>query len=103
MINPALEMRRLAGKFALLFAGVYALGVFGTVVAAITGPGIPLWGWLLLPLPALAFVPSVKDAVRLHRTTDPAQMTVLWRRCLLLAVLGLTTFVAVALIIGNAS
>ena len=103
MIDPGLEMRRLAGKFALLFAGVYALGVFGAAIAAATGPGIPLWGWLLLPLPTIAFLPSVRDAVRLHRTTDAAQMTTLWRRCLLLAVVGMALFVAAALIIGNAS
>ncbi len=103
MINPGLEMHRLAGKFAVLLAGVYLLVVFGAIVAASTGDNPPLVAWLLLPLPAFAFTPSVLDALRLHRTTDPSVTRTLWRRCLLLAAVGLVLLVAAALTLGRVS
>jgi hypothetical protein len=55
----------------------------------------------LLPLPAFAFVPSVIDAMRLHRTVDAARMKVLWRRRHALAVLGTVVLFAEATLIGK--
>ncbi|GAA5192653.1 hypothetical protein GCM10023322_52740 [Rugosimonospora acidiphila] len=97
MVNPTLEMRRLAGKFAFFFAGVYVLVLFGAVVSETSGAPLPLLGWPLLLLPAAAFVISVIDAVRLHRTTDADVMRSLWRRCMLYTAIGMVLLVASAL------
>jgi hypothetical protein len=101
VIDPVLEMRRLAGKFALFLAGVYALVMYVTIVSVSHGNPLPVLEWVLLPLPALAFVPSVVDAVRLHRTKEPAKMKVLWRRSLALAVLGTVVLFAEAILFGR--
>ncbi|MFU8850723.1 hypothetical protein ACNAW0_07025 [Micromonospora sp. SL1-18] len=101
MIDPTLEMRRLAGKVAVLLAGVYLLVVFGVAVAAATGDGVPWWGWLLLPLPAFSFIPSVTAAARLHRTTDPDRARMLWRRSFILAGVGLGLVIVVALVLNT--
>ncbi|MDG4805810.1 hypothetical protein O7634_03460 [Micromonospora sp. WMMD1120] len=102
MVNPTLEMRRLAGKVAVLLAGVYVLVVFGAAVATASGDGVPWWGWLLLPLPAVPFVPSVTAAARLHRTSDPERTRALWRRSLGFAGVGLVLVIVVALVLNAA-
>ena len=99
MVNPRLEMQRLAGKFAFFFAGVYLLVLFGLVVSTASGDPIPLLGWPLILIPAGAFVPSCLAAVKLHRTTDGAALTDLWRRSLLYAAIGVVLMVAAVLII----
>src|SRR5437588_9891098 len=96
MIDPSLEMRRLVGKFAFLFAGVYVLVLFGTGVAAATGQRLPLVAWPLLFLPGVAFVVAVRDGFRLHRTTEPAAMRMLWRRCLLFVVVAVVLLAVTA-------
>jgi hypothetical protein len=97
VVDPVLEMRRLAGKLALLLAGVYVLLLVGVVAGVSAGARIPLLEWLLLLVPAVPFVPSVLDALRLHRTSDPARLKMLWPRCLLLAVIGTALMFAAAL------
>jgi len=99
VINPTLEMRRLVGKFAFFFAGVYLLVLFGAGVSTATGEPLPLLAWPLLLLPAAAFVPAVMDGFRLHRTTDSAAMKALWRRCLLFIVIAMVLLVATALMV----
>jgi len=100
-MNPTLEMRRLAGKFTLLVVFVYLLALFGMTVAVITGQG-PHWlAWLLLPLPAVAFVPAAVAAVRLHRTQDPMETSRLWRRCVLLAAIGAALLAPAAVTAGR--
>ena len=103
MMNPTLEMRRLAGKFALLLAFVYVLALFATGIGLAGGNRLPWAGWLLLPLPAFAFVPSVRDAIRLHRSSDPVVMRSLWPRCLLLAVTGMVLLVVALLTMDRMS
>lgn len=90
------ELRRLIGIEALLLAGVYILVLFAAVVAALSGNRISVWGWPLLTLPGFAFVPAVADALRLHRTTGLARMTLLWRRCGISAGTGTMLLFAVA-------
>jgi hypothetical protein len=99
MVDPLLEMRRLAGKFALFLAGCYALVVGSMVIGVLMGGRIPLFEWFLMPIPAAAFVPSVMDAVKLHRTADPDRLKTLWRRSLGLAVIGTAVLFAVALVV----
>ena len=101
MVNPKLEMQRLAGKFAFLFAGVYLLIVFSAVVSTATGAPIPLVGWPLLLIPAAVFVPSLVEGVKLHRTTDAALLSRLWWRSLGLAVIGLVLAIAAVIIVGR--
>jgi peptidoglycan/LPS O-acetylase OafA/YrhL len=103
VFDPALEMRRLAGKVALLLAGIYVLVLFVVMVGVSKGTRLPVLEWVLLPLPAFAFGPAVVDAVRLHRTADPARMKPLWRRSLALAVLGSVVLVAEAMLIERMS
>jgi hypothetical protein len=101
LINPKLEMQRLAGKFAFLFAGVYLILLFSAVVTTATGAPIPLIGWPLMLIPAAAFVPSVIEAVKLHQTTDAAVLSALWWRSLGLAVAGLVLAVVAVIIVGR--
>jgi hypothetical protein len=101
VVNPKVEMQRLAGKFAFLFAGVYLIILFSAVVSAATGDPIPLIGWALLLIPATAFIPSFLEGVRLHRTTDAAALSQLWWRSLGLAAVGLALAVGAVLIIGR--
>jgi hypothetical protein len=90
----ASELRRLVGKFALLFAFICVLVLMAEAFRALRGPELPTIGWVLFLLPGAAFVPAVKDAVRLHRTSDPERMTALWRRCALYSVIGMVLVIA---------
>jgi hypothetical protein len=101
VVDPKLEMQRLAGKFAFLFAGVYLIILFGAVVTTTKGDRIPLIAWPLLLLPAAAFGPSVLDAVKLHRTSDRAVLARLWWHSLGLAVIGMLLVVAAVIIVGR--
>lgn len=91
-----LTLQRLVGKFALLFAFIYALMVAAGFIRVFQGDRVPVSTWLLLILPGIAFVPAVRDAVGLHRTTDPARLGLLWKRCGLSAVAGMALLVIVA-------
>jgi hypothetical protein len=95
VIDPATEMRRLVGKFAFLFSGVYLLVLFGVAVSHRTF----VFAWVLLLLPAAAFLVAVIDGFRLHRTDDVAAMKSLWRRCLLYLVIGVVLLIAAVLMV----
>jgi hypothetical protein len=100
-VDSTTEMRRLVGKFALLFAFGYVLVLLGGVIALVRGSSLPLISWALILLPAAAFVPSVVDAVRLHQTSDPDRLKELWRRCALYSVIGIVLLVATAIILDR--
>jgi hypothetical protein len=100
-VDPTTEMRRLVGKFALLFAFVYVLVLLGSVIALVRGTSLPLISWALILLPAAAFVPSVMDAVRLHQTSDPDRMKALWRRCALYSLIGIVLLAVAAIILNR--
>lgn len=95
------EMRRLVGKVALLIAFVYVLVLFGGVITLVQDTSVNVITWPLLIVPAAAFVPSVVDAVQLHRTSDPDRMKTLWRRCGLYALIGLVLLIATAVILNQ--
>jgi hypothetical protein len=99
VVNPKVELQRVAGKFAFFFAGCYLLVLFGAAVTTVNGDPIPVLGWLLLLLPAAAFVPSVLDAVKLHRSADTAALSQLWWRTLAFAAVGLALLVAAAVLV----
>ncbi|MCY1143591.1 hypothetical protein OWR29_36795 [Actinoplanes sp. Pm04-4] len=101
MVSPKLDMQRAAGKLAIFLIGVYALVLFGLVVSTASGDPIPLVGWPIALVPAVAFVYSFVAAVRLHRTAEPDQTAVLWRRSLLYAVIGTVLAVAAVVIINR--
>jgi hypothetical protein len=92
--QPATELRRLVGKFALLFAFSYLLFLMAGVFRAIRGPALPVEGWPLFLLPGAAFVPAVIEAVRLHRTSDPDRLKALWPRCAAYTIAGVVLIVA---------
>jgi hypothetical protein len=96
VVDPALEMRRVVGKLAFLFAGVYLIVLFGAVFSAAIGKRLPLVAWPLMLIPAAAFVPAVVDGFRLHLTEDPTAMKALWPRCLLYSGIGMVLFIATA-------
>ena len=95
------EMRRLVGKVALLLAFVYVLVLFGGVVALTQNTSVPPITWLLIVLPAPAFVIAVLDAIKLHRISDPEQMKSRWRRCALSSVIGLVLLIAAAVVLNQ--
>jgi hypothetical protein len=92
--QPAAELRRLVGKFALLFAFIYLLFLMTGVFRAIRGPSLAVEGWPLFLIPGAAFVPAVVNAVRLHRTSDPDRLKTLWPRCAAFTVAGMVLIVA---------
>ncbi|GID29131.1 hypothetical protein [Paractinoplanes brasiliensis] len=89
-----LTLRRVVGKFALLFAFIYLLALLAVFITAYQGDEVPVSTWLLLVPAGVAFVPAVVDAVNLHRTEDPVRLSKLWKRCGLLAVSGMVLLVA---------
>jgi 4-hydroxybenzoate polyprenyltransferase len=95
------DLRWYSSALAFFLAGVYLLVVFALVVTTVTGNPIPLVGWPVALVPAVVFVYSSIDAVKLHRTTDDAESKVLWRRSLLLAVMGAVLTAAVVVIINR--
>jgi hypothetical protein len=97
VIDPPLEMRRLAGKVAFLLAGIYVLFLFAAVVTLFNGRTLPLWKYGSILCPAALFIPSVLAGVRLHRTADKEQTRPLWRRSLILAVLGMVIVISISL------
>lgn len=99
MVSPKLELQRVAGKFAFFFAGCYLLVLFGAAVTTANGDPIPVLGWLFLLLPAASFVPSILDAVKLHRSSDAAVLSQLWWRTLMFAAIGVALMVAAAVIV----
>jgi predicted outer membrane lipoprotein len=98
VIDPATEMRRLVGKFAFLFSGVYLLVLFGVAVSSVAHRTF-VFAWVLLLLPAAAFLVAVIDGFRLHRTDDVAAMKSLWPRCLLYLVIGVVLLIAAVLMV----
>ncbi|OLE30795.1 MAG: hypothetical protein AUG44_00370 [Actinobacteria bacterium 13_1_20CM_3_71_11] len=98
MTNPLLEVRRAAGGFALLLSFVYALGLVSAVIAITRHVRFPVLGYLMLLLPLVVFVPSTVAAVQLHRTEDPDRTRTLWRRALLLALVGTAMWISVVII-----
>jgi hypothetical protein len=95
-----LTMRRLAGKVAVLLAFFYLLvAVVGGIVALMQGIQVVPLTYTLVLLPGCAFGPGVVDAVRLHRTADPARTKQLWRRCAVYAASGVAAFVQTAIFI----
>jgi hypothetical protein len=93
----AVELQRLVGKFALLFAFIYLL----TLIAAVmhfAQYGFELLRLALIVVPGCAGVPAAFYGVRLHLTSEPTRLADLWRRCAVYAVSGLalTTYAAIA-------
>ena len=101
MTESAIEIRRLVGKFALLFAFIYVLVLVGGIVALVQHVSVPIITWPLVLLPGAAFVPAVVDAIRLHRTLDPERLRDLWRRCAMYTVIGMVLLVATAIILSK--
>jgi len=96
-----MELRRVVGKLALLIAFVYLLALVAAVVGLAKGTSTSVLGLVFLLLPAAAFVISVRDAVRLHQTSDPERMKALWPRCALYAGIGLALLIAAVVIIDR--
>lgn len=101
MTGETLEMRRLVGKFALLLAIAYVLILFGGVMALAQGTDFPVVTYPLVVLPAVAFVPAVIDAVRLHRTADAVRTKALWRRSALSSLIGVALLIAIAVMVNQ--
>jgi len=87
--DPRRDLQVIAADAALVLTACYALLLGAVVVGGPLGNAdIPAWFYLLLPAPALAFVPSAVAAIGVHRTDDPVRVAALWRRSLVLAGLG---------------
>jgi hypothetical protein len=83
------DMRRLAGKFVLFFAGCWLLVVFGAVLGLTRGDSFPPLNWIFILLPGTAFVPAVYFAVKLHLIKDPALLRAWWPKTLVYGGAGL--------------
>jgi hypothetical protein len=97
MAEPLVELRRTAGGFALLLSFVYALGLVAAVIAMIRHLRFPVSGYVLLFLPLIVFVPSTVAAVQLHQTEDSDRTKAIWRRSLLLALIGTAMWISVVI------
>jgi hypothetical protein len=95
------ELRRLVGKFALLFAFVYLLALIVGVIRLVQTHSLPLVNVSVLVTPGAAFVPAIVYAVRLHRTSDPQLMKTLWRHCAVYAVAGLAVLITGLIMLGQ--
>ncbi|AGZ40116.1 hypothetical protein [Actinoplanes friuliensis] len=100
MRDSAMELRRVVGKFALLLAFVYVLALVAGVVGLVKGTA-PVLGFVILLLPAAAFAVSVRDAVRLHQTSDTERMKSLWPRSALYAGIGSGLLIVAIAVIGK--
>lgn len=94
--QTANDMRRLVGKFMLLFAGCWLLVVFGAAVSLSRGDSIPPLNWIFILIPGGAFVPAVYFAVQLHLADDPERLKLIWPKALVYGVAG------VVLLVGGA-
>jgi hypothetical protein len=96
MVEPLVELRRTAGQFALLLTGIYLLGFIAVGLGIFRFHSLTLLAYPLYLIPAVAFVPSTIDAIRLQRTEDRNRTKTLWRRSLLLALTGTAMWVLIA-------
>jgi hypothetical protein len=89
--DPAVTLRKVVGKFVLLFAGVWLALLFAVVVAAVDGggPTIPLINWGTLLLPGCALVPGAVVSLRLLRAQEIDRIKELWVKSALYGVAGL--------------
>ncbi|GAA2573766.1 hypothetical protein GCM10010435_56090 [Winogradskya consettensis] len=93
----------MVGKLALLLAFVYVLVLVAALVGVAKGEGIPFVGYVVLLLPALPFVMSSREAVRLHRAGDVDQARTSLKRCAMYAGLGLVLLIVVGMALDGMS
>jgi hypothetical protein len=88
--DSAVTLRKVVGKFVLLFAGVWLAMLFAVAVAAVNGggPKIPLINWGTLLLPGCALVPGAFVSLRLLRAPDIDRIKELWVKSALFGVAG---------------
>jgi len=92
--DPATELRLVVGKLGLFLAGCYALLlVAGVAVLAQGETDIPPINLVAVLVPGFAFVPAAYYGVKLHTTSDPERMRVLWPKCAAYGVAGLVLLV----------
>jgi hypothetical protein len=89
VVDPKLQLRRTAGKFAIALAGTYIFIFLATVITFFNGHPLPVWKYAGLFAPIVLFVPAVAAGIKLHQTADDAQSRSLWHKSLIYAVLGM--------------
>lgn len=90
MDDPALQLRKVVGKFVLLLAGVWAMLLIAAValLPRDNGVGLPGMNWMMAVLPGCALVPGAYVSMRLLRTDEPDRISELWIQAAIYGVAG---------------
>jgi hypothetical protein len=91
--NPAIEARRLVGKFVLFFALCWLLVLVAGVIGALRGPKLDPLAFAMFLIPGCAFMPGAYYAVKLHRSADLAELNRLWPAAVVYGVAGLVLLI----------
>jgi hypothetical protein len=89
LVGPAIELRRLVGKFVLFLALCWLVLLIAGVAGAGGGASYKPLNVAMAVLPGVAFVPAAYFAVRLHLTSDREQLDRIWPRTLVYGIAGL--------------
>lgn len=89
MMQAAVQGRRLAGKMVLFLVLCWLVVLISGVAGATRGVSFEPLNILVAVLPGVAFVPAAYFAVRLHLTSERAELDRLWPRTLVYGVAGL--------------
>ncbi|WP_221328352.1 hypothetical protein [Actinoplanes sp. L3-i22] len=90
----AIEARRLAGKFVLLVAGVWIMGLVAFIAAGAQGSWLPLPNLLIYLASGAALIPAGYFSVRLHATDDREVLDQLFPRAVWCCLAGVAIFAA---------
>lgn len=96
MTGEALEVRRLVGKVVLFLVLCWVVVLIAGVAGAAQGASFEPLNVVLAILPGCAFVPAAYFAVRLHTTTNPAQVSRLWPKTLVYGTAGVLLLIGAA-------
>jgi hypothetical protein len=94
--QTAIEARRLVGKIVLFLVLCWVVVLIAGVAATVRGVSFEPLNIAMALIPGCAFVPAGYFAVRLHLTSDAAQLSQIWPKTLVYGVAGLVLLVGAA-------
>jgi hypothetical protein len=94
--QTAVEVRRLVGKVVLFLVLCWVVVLIAGVAGAARGASFEPLNVVLAILPGCAFVPAAYFAIRMHTTSDPAELGKLWPKTLVYGAAGVLLLVGAA-------